>query len=383
MANDPGPHMTTNQRADEEMRKLTLAIEIQGESVVTMMELLREIRKECGVVMGCRRKGEKKYEVTMKEAEGRGKLLDGLRIKDCRVVVQNIVTDEMIVSFLNLPVYMSDSEVTAKLTEWGVKAISPIKWRMWPGTEVADGTRFMRVKFTEAVRSLPYSTSRDTFLKSARTLNALNVSGLATMPETVGGEREEQEAERGNAEEEEERRESRGKAEQEAPGRGAEREKEPPREEEKARPGERQEEQESVQEAAGAPEDGDRSGDDLSDVRPDTEEEEMDEVGRDLPAGWGMRVTTCGRPPTGMLFGGTAGGGERDKEGVEVGQRGAQRSSWTDDDLDDDEEVEEMDGEVLEELCRRSLDRTTKAQMKRKAEQKRLKDGLAKAKKQL
>ncbi|CAL8324408.1 unnamed protein product [Merluccius merluccius] len=47
-----------------------------------------------------------------------------------------------------------------------------------------------------------------------------------------------------------------------------------------ARPGERQEEQDSVQEVAGAPEDGDRSGDDLSDVQPDTEEE-MDEVGRD------------------------------------------------------------------------------------------------------
>ncbi|CAL8324393.1 unnamed protein product [Merluccius merluccius] len=225
--------------------------------------------------MGCRTKGEKKYEVTMKEAEGRGKLLDGLRIKDCRVVAQNVVTDEMILSFLNLP---------------------------------------------EAERG--------------------------------NTEEEERRESRGKAEEE--RRESRGKAEQEAPGRGAEREKEPPREEEGARPGERQEEQDSVQEVAGAPEDGDRSGDDLSDVRPDTEEE-MDE----------------------------GGGGERDKEGVEVGQRGAQRSSWTDDDLDDDEEVEEeMDGEGLDELCRRSLDRTTKAQMKRTAEQKRLKDGLAKAKKQ-
>ena len=40
--------------------------------------------------------------------------------------------------------------------------VSPIKRRMWPGTDIADGTRFLKVKFTETVKSLPYSTKFDT-----------------------------------------------------------------------------------------------------------------------------------------------------------------------------------------------------------------------------
>lgn len=35
---------------------------------------------------------------------------------------------------------------------------SPIKRRMWPGWRIADGMHFVRVKFTDKVQSLPYST---------------------------------------------------------------------------------------------------------------------------------------------------------------------------------------------------------------------------------
>ena len=33
---------------------------------------------------------------------------------------------------------------------------------MWPGTRVVEGTRFVKVKFTDTVKSLPYSTRFDT-----------------------------------------------------------------------------------------------------------------------------------------------------------------------------------------------------------------------------
>lgn len=65
---------------------------------------------------------------------------------------------ETVVSFLKLPTYITYEEIIKKLTDWGVTAASTVKRRMWPGTGIADGTRFLKVKFTEKVKSLPYST---------------------------------------------------------------------------------------------------------------------------------------------------------------------------------------------------------------------------------
>ena len=56
---------------------------------------------------------------------------------------------------MELPAYTTDNDVILKLQGWGVSAASPIKRRMWPGTNIADGTRFLKVKFNDLVRSLP------------------------------------------------------------------------------------------------------------------------------------------------------------------------------------------------------------------------------------
>ena len=166
---DIGRETTTRKITDKSKtqtqtfeKKLTVAVEIIGEENVSMMELLKEIKKICGVVIGCRFKAQKKYEITMENEDGKGKLLDGLKIKDNIVYVKEMVNNELVVSFLNLPTYVSDEVILAKLHEWGVKAVSPIKRRMWPGTDIADGTRFLKVQFTETVKSLPYSTKFDT-----------------------------------------------------------------------------------------------------------------------------------------------------------------------------------------------------------------------------
>ncbi|XP_026111155.1 uncharacterized protein LOC113089937 [Carassius auratus] len=55
-----------------------------------------------------------------------------------------------------------DEKILAKLQEWGVRPLSPIKRRVWPGTDTVDGTRFLKVRFTEQVCSLPYSTKFET-----------------------------------------------------------------------------------------------------------------------------------------------------------------------------------------------------------------------------
>uniref|UniRef100_A0A8C7H7X2 CCHC-type domain-containing protein n=1 Tax=Oncorhynchus kisutch TaxID=8019 RepID=A0A8C7H7X2_ONCKI len=143
-------------------KEYTVAIKLEGEDKVTTMELLRAIKEVCGEVVGCRMKGEKKYEITMRNERGKERLMDGLRIKDTKILARDINVKELVVSFMNLPVYVEDGVILSKLSSWGVTAISEIRRRVWPGTEVVDGTRFCKVKFTEKVTSLPYSTRIET-----------------------------------------------------------------------------------------------------------------------------------------------------------------------------------------------------------------------------
>lgn len=139
-------------------KTLNLNVEIEGEDKVTMMELLNAVKDTCGRVLGCRFKGPNKYELTMSNPRGKERLLDGFKIKNSKVMAREVARDEMVMSFLNLPTYISDEEIMAKLTVWGVRATSPIKRRKWAGTDIFDGTRFCRVKFNESIQSLPYST---------------------------------------------------------------------------------------------------------------------------------------------------------------------------------------------------------------------------------
>lgn len=88
--------------------------------------------------------------------------MDGLRLKRSIICAKELVNDELVVSFLALPTYIEDGEILEKLAAWGVSAVSPVKRRMWPGTDIADGTRYMKVKFTDKVKSLPYSSRFET-----------------------------------------------------------------------------------------------------------------------------------------------------------------------------------------------------------------------------
>ncbi|XP_038153940.1 uncharacterized protein LOC119791735 [Cyprinodon tularosa] len=118
----------------------------------------------CGGLLACRLITEKKYEVTMSSAAGKKCLMDGFKIGSTNIMAKELVNDELVVSFLGLPAYITDEEILEKLRGWGVSAVSAIRRRFWPGTKVADGTRFVKVKFTETVQSLPYSARFNTAL---------------------------------------------------------------------------------------------------------------------------------------------------------------------------------------------------------------------------
>lgn len=143
-------------------KELTVTLEITGEDEIPVLELLRCIRVLCGGLIACRATGARKYEVTMSHIKGKERLLDGFKIGECNILAREVCNDELMVSFLNLPAYVTDEEILQKLEGWGVSAASNIRRRMWPGTQIADGTRFLKVKFTDTVQSLPYSARFDT-----------------------------------------------------------------------------------------------------------------------------------------------------------------------------------------------------------------------------
>lgn len=53
--------------------------------------------------------------------------MDGLKIKWCTVMVRDISSDELVASFMNLSVYISDDAIVAKLEVWGVSAVSDLE----------------------------------------------------------------------------------------------------------------------------------------------------------------------------------------------------------------------------------------------------------------
>ena len=139
-------------------KELTVCVELVEEKVPSAVELMNGVRKQCGVMMGCRRLNDRAYEVTMSLWDGKERLIEGFKIGETTVYARELNNDERVVSFLNLPYYIEDNEIYEKLRSWGVKGVSLIRRRMWPGSKVADGTRYLRVKFNDKVQSLPYST---------------------------------------------------------------------------------------------------------------------------------------------------------------------------------------------------------------------------------
>ena len=142
-------------------RRLTVCVEQCGD-VIPIGEVMKAMAVVCGEIRACRVLALGKLEVTVCGERGKDRLLDGFKIRNTRIIAKELCNDELVVSFLTLPAYIPDEEILDKLSGWGVRALSSIKRRMWPGTNIADGTRIVRVKFNELVQSLPYSTKFNT-----------------------------------------------------------------------------------------------------------------------------------------------------------------------------------------------------------------------------
>ncbi len=86
-------------RGDERSygKELTVLVEMEGEDRISMMELLKSVKEECGGVIGCRYKTPKEYELTMEDGKAKEKILDGLKIRNSRVMVKEVDCMEVVV----------------------------------------------------------------------------------------------------------------------------------------------------------------------------------------------------------------------------------------------------------------------------------------------
>lgn len=167
-------------------KDLVVNVEIDGSDEISLIELLKAVDVTCGRVLGCRTKAEKRWELTMGNPHGKNRLLDGFKIKNSRVIATEVIKDTRVVSFLNLPIYITDEQIKDKMSQWGVEPVSAIRRRKWAGTEVFDGTRFVKVRFPDDVSALPYSTKFNTLegLEYFRVLhdNQVRVCRLCLQP---------------------------------------------------------------------------------------------------------------------------------------------------------------------------------------------------------
>lgn len=127
-------------------------------------DVIKAVIEKVGLskVLAVRPRLNNEYEVTVTDEEACEVLKDGLTVKGIVCEVRNLQERECVVSFMHLPAYVTDEEITAKLRTWGVKVTSAIRRRYYPDTTITDGTRYVRVKFPKEVLSLPYSTRFDT-----------------------------------------------------------------------------------------------------------------------------------------------------------------------------------------------------------------------------
>lgn len=155
-----GLNMNRRNRVYE--KDLTVLLEIDGVEEMIPRVLMRAASEVCGNIIACRQINKLKFEVTVTSAKAKERLMDGFRVGEAKVYARDVSIDELVVSFMGLLAYIEDEEILAKLLSWGVSAVSEVRRKMWPGTTVADGTRYVKVRFTNTVQSLPYSVRFNT-----------------------------------------------------------------------------------------------------------------------------------------------------------------------------------------------------------------------------
>ena len=137
----------------------TVRIEgIQTDSVkaITVIESVEKITG-LNTVLAVVENDAVSYDVTLNSKEDATKLVQGVEIESTDYNCSLLFSDTTVVSFMKLPSFIEDKEIINRLVSKGIKIVSPIYRRAIPGTQVADGTRYMKCIFPPGFVALPWT----------------------------------------------------------------------------------------------------------------------------------------------------------------------------------------------------------------------------------
>lgn len=173
MAKDTGIRRNSNSFGGKAKERFANKSFLKEATVIVNLMDLRDAKVEdiieavtakigFGKLLAVRPRPDREYELTLEDEHMCDDLMDGLMIKEKMCEIRKLQTRECIVSFMHLPAYIDNKDILSKLEMWGVAPTSDIKRRYYPATRIADGTRYLKVRFPKEVVSLPYSTKFET-----------------------------------------------------------------------------------------------------------------------------------------------------------------------------------------------------------------------------
>ena len=148
----------------EYLKEATVVMDTMNNKGIKADDIIKAVTMKIGKdkLLAVRPKNSLEYELTLTCADECDDLIDGVEIKGQLCVVRRLELKECVVSFIHLPAYVEDETIEDKLKLWGVTPITKIKRRLYPGTDIADGTRYVKIRFPKEVTSLPYSAKFET-----------------------------------------------------------------------------------------------------------------------------------------------------------------------------------------------------------------------------
>ncbi|CAC5374202.1 unnamed protein product [Mytilus coruscus] len=151
------------------VKEQTVIVDVFDNKSISAASVIKSIEEQVGEgeILACVPKSVNLYEVTLNENDSVDLICDtGFKIGDRNFKPNAIFSKERLVSFLKVSYYVLDKEIEDKLEAFGATLISPIRRRMYPGTQIADGTRYVVIQFPDDKQSLPYSMKFSTGVNS-------------------------------------------------------------------------------------------------------------------------------------------------------------------------------------------------------------------------